>query len=87
MPTTVSRIPLSGSTDGRGIKIAATATAGTLVHTATSSETDCDVITLYAHNSSGSAVNLTIEFGGVSDPDDLIILSIPATNRINSHSS
>ena len=50
MPTTVSRIPLSGSTNGRGIKIAATATAGTLVHTATSSATDCDVVTLYAYN-------------------------------------
>ena len=82
MATTVSRIPLSGSTDGRGIKIVETATAGTLVHTATSSETDCDVITLYAHNSSGSAVNLTIEFGGVSDPDDLIILSIPAASGL-----
>jgi hypothetical protein len=65
MATTVSRIPLSGSTDGRGIKIAATETAGTLVHTGTSSETDCDVVTLYATNSSGSAVNLTIEYGGV----------------------
>ena len=82
MPTTVSRIPLSGSTNGRGIKIAATATAGTLVHTATSSATDCDVVTLYAHNSSGSAVNLTIEWGGVSDPDDLIKLSIPATSGL-----
>ena len=78
MATTVSRIPLSGSTNGRGIKIAATATAGTLVHTATSSATDCDVVTLYAHNSSASAVNLTIEYGGVSSPDDLLLLSIPA---------
>jgi hypothetical protein len=82
MPTTVSRIPLSGSTHGRGIKIAATATAGTLVHTATSSTTDCDVVTLYAFNSSASAVNLTIEWGGVSDPDDLIKLSIPATSGL-----
>jgi len=82
MATTVSRIPLSGSTHGRGIKIAATATAGTLVHTATTSATDCDVITLYAHNSSGSAVNLTIEFGGVSSPDDLIVLSIPAQSGL-----
>jgi hypothetical protein len=82
MPTTVSRIPLSGSTHGRGIKIAATATAGTLVHTATSSTTDCDVVTLYAYNSSASAVNLTIEWGGVSDPDDLIKLSIPATSGL-----
>jgi hypothetical protein len=82
MPTTVSRIPLSGSTHGRAIKIAATATAGTLVHTGTSSTTDCDVVTLYAYNSSGSAVNLTIEWGGVSDPDDLIKLSIPATSGL-----
>jgi hypothetical protein len=78
MATTVSRIPLSGSTDGRGVKVAATSSAGTTIHTATSSATDCDVVTIYAYNSSGSAVNLTIEFGGVSDPDDLIILSIPA---------
>ena len=82
MATTVSRIPLSGSTHGRGIKIAATATAGTLVHTATSSTTDCDVVTLYAYNSSASAVNLTVEWGGVSDPDDLIKLSIPATSGL-----
>ena len=82
MATTVSRIPLSGSTHGRGIKIAATATAGTLVHTATSSATDCDVVTLYAYNSSGSSVNLTIEWGGVSDPDDLIKLAIPATSGL-----
>jgi hypothetical protein len=82
MATTISRIPLSGSTHGRGIKIAATATAGTLVHTATSSTTDCDVVTLYAYNSSASAVNLTIEWGGVSDPDDLIKLAIPATSGL-----
>ena len=82
MATTVSRIPLSGSTHGRGIKIAATATAGTLLHTATSSATDCDVVTLYATNSSGSSVYLTIEYGGVSSPDDLIILSIPASTGL-----
>lgn len=82
MATTVSRIPLSGSTHGRAIKVAATATAGTLIHTATSSTTDCDVVTLYAYNSSASAVNLTIEWGGVSDPDDLIKLSIPATSGL-----
>jgi hypothetical protein len=82
MATTVSRIPLSGSTHGRAIKVAATATAGTLIHTGTSSTTDCDVVTLYAYNSSASAVNLTIEWGGVSDPDDLIKLSIPATSGL-----
>jgi hypothetical protein len=82
MPTTVSRIPLSGSTHGRGIKIAATASTGTTVHTATSSTTDCDVVTLYAYNSSGSAVNLTLQWGGTSTPDDDIKLSIPATSGL-----
>lgn len=82
MPTTVSRIPLSGSTHGRGIKIAATSSTGTTVHTATSSTTDCDVVTLYAYNSSGSAVNLTIQWGGTSTPDDDIKLSIPATSGL-----
>ena len=82
MATTVSRIPLSGSTHGRGIKVAATASTGTTIHTATSSTSDCDVVTLYAYNSSASAVNLTIQWGGTSTPDDDIKLSIPATSGL-----
>ena len=82
MATTVSRIPLSGSTHGRGIKVVATATAGTLIHTATTNATDCDVITLYAFNSDSSAVNLTVEWGGVTSPDDIIKLSIPASSGL-----
>ena len=82
MATTVSRIPLSGSTHGRGIKVAATSSAGDTIHTATSSTTDCDVITLYAYNSSGSAVNLTIQWGGTTSVDDDIKLSIPATSGL-----
>ena len=82
MPTTVSRIPLSGSTHGRGVKVAATSSAGTTIHTATSSTTDCDVITMYAYNSSGSAVNLTIQWGGTTSVDDDIKLSIPATSGL-----
>lgn len=82
MPTTVSRIPLSGSTHGRGIKVVATASTGTTIHTATSSTSDCDVVTLYAYNSSASAVNLTIQWGGTTSPDDDIKLSIPATSGL-----
>jgi hypothetical protein len=82
MATTVSRIPLSGSTHGRGIKVAATASAGDTIHTATSSATDCDVITIYAYNSSGSAVNLTLQWGGTTSVDDDIKLSIPATSGL-----
>jgi hypothetical protein len=81
MPS-ISRIPLSGSTDGRGIKVAATASSGTTIHTATTSTTDCDVITLYAYNSSASAVNLTLQWGGTTSVDDDIKLSIPATSGL-----
>jgi hypothetical protein len=79
---TISRIPLSGSTDGRGIKVVATASSGTTIHTATASASDCDVVTIYAYNSSASAVNLTLQWGGTTSVDDDIKLSIPATSGL-----
>jgi hypothetical protein len=82
MATTVDRIPLSGSTDGRGIKVVATASSGTTIHTAGTGTTNEDVVTLYAYNSSGSAVNLTLQWGGTSTPDDDIKLAIPATSGL-----
>ncbi len=71
---------LSASTNGRGIKVAATATPGTLIHTALDSEAvnEWDEITLRAVNTSASAVKLTIEWGGTTSPDDLVELTIPA---------
>jgi hypothetical protein len=82
MPTVVNRIPLSGSTNGKAIKVGATASSGTLIHTAVTGTTDEDVITLYAYNSSSSAVNLTLQWGGTATPDDDIKLSIPATSGL-----
>ena len=82
MATTVSRIPLSGSTDGRAVLVAATSSAGTTIHTATSSATDCDVVTIYAYNSSASAVTLTLQWGGTTSVNDDIKLSIPATSGL-----
>ena len=67
---------LSGSTDGRMIKVVATATAGTLIHTADS--TALDEIMLWAVNSDTTNRKLTIEYGGVASPDDLIEITIPA---------
>ena len=69
---TFSRILLSGSTSGRPIKIAAIATAGTLIHTAVTGATSFDEIYLWVTNTDSSARTLTIEWGGVTDPDDLI---------------
>lgn len=72
---TFTKVKLSGSTDGRGIKIAATATAGTTVHTADS--TALDEIWLYLYNSDTSDIIATVEFGGTTAPDDNIKVTVP----------
>jgi len=79
---TFSKIALSGSTDGRMIKVAATATAGTTLHTGSTTATTFDEIWLYAVNSSASSVKLTVEWGSTSSPDDLIELSIAAESGL-----
>lgn len=68
---------LSGSTNGRAVKVAATATAGTLIHTAVTGTTSFDEIYLWVTNTSASSVNLTVEWGGVLSPDDLIVEALP----------
>lgn len=73
---TYSKIKLSGSTDGKLIKVAATATAGTTIHTGSSTATTIDEVWLYAVNSDTTARKLTIEFGGTTAPDDLIELTV-----------
>ena len=75
---TFSKITLSGSTDGRSIKVAATATAGTTIHTGSATATTYDEVFLYAVNSDTAPHKLTIEWGGTSAPDDLVEMTIPA---------
>lgn len=69
---------LSGSTNGKSIKVAATSTPGTTIHTAVTGTDDFDEIWIYAFNSDVSPVLLTIEFGGTTDPDDIIEITIPS---------
>ncbi len=56
---TFNKFKLSGSTDGKQIKVAAASSPGTTIHTA--DPTALDEIWIYAVNSSGSSVKLTIE--------------------------
>ncbi len=79
---TFSKITLSGSTDGRLIKVAATATAGTTIHTGSSTATTYDELWLYAVNSDTTDRKLTVEFGGTSSPDDLIEQTITAESGL-----
>jgi len=77
MADTIEKILLSGSTNGLPIKVVATATLGTVIHTA---DLDAlDEVWLWAVNTSGAGdVKLTIEFGGATDPDCLIEQTIRA---------
>lgn len=72
---TFSKQFLSGSTNGRGILIAATATPGTTIHAAHA--TSKDEVWLWAMNTDTTARKLTIEYGGTGTAD-LIELTIPA---------
>ena len=73
---TFSKIVLSGSTDGRMIKVAETATAGTTIHTGSATATTIDEIWLYAVNSSASGVKLTLEWGEATAPDGNIEVTV-----------
>jgi len=79
---TFSKLTLSGSTDGRGIKVAQTATAGTTIHTGSATATTYDEVWLYAMNTDTTDRKLTIEWGGVSAPDDLIEFTVKAESGL-----
>lgn len=79
---TFTKALLSGSTQGRAIKVAATATPGTTVHATGTSSSIIDEIWLYAYNSDTTDRLLTIEFGNTSSPDDHIRLSVPAQSGL-----
>jgi glyoxylate carboligase len=79
---TISRQLLSGSTNGRNIKVVATATPGTTIHTAVAGTAGFDEVYCWVTNTSASAVGLTVEFGGTTSPDDHLVdvYSIPANS-------
>lgn len=76
--STAAKRKLSGSTDGIGISVTATATAGTTIHTAIAGTTagTYDEVWLWATNVNTAAVNLTIEYGNATTTNN-IIMSIP----------
>lgn len=79
---TFSKQILSGSTDGKAIKVAATATAGTTIHTGSTTTTTLDEVWLYAQNTDTTDRKLTIEWGGTASPDDLIEYTVKAENGL-----
>jgi len=70
----ISKVVLSGSTDGRPIVITATELPGDLIHTA--SDTEIDEIWIYLSNSSDTPVVTTIQWG-LTTAAGSIIQSVP----------
>ena len=79
---TFTKVPFSAQTDGQPIKVVATASAGTTIHTTGTSATVYDEVWLYAYNSSTGAVALTVQFGGTTTPDDDIKITIPSQSGL-----
>jgi hypothetical protein len=77
---TYTKTTLSGSTNGKQIKVAATASSGTLIHTAHA--TALDEIWLYAVNDTPTDYLLTIQWGGTTATDDDIEFTVKAQNGL-----
>lgn len=71
---------LSGSTNGRPIPIAATATPGTTLHVVGAN--GFEELFIWVSNVTAVAAALTLEFGGTGDPADHLVkgYSIPANS-------
>jgi hypothetical protein len=71
----------AAGTNGKQIKVTGTATGSSVtVHTATSASgaNDWDEVWLWANNTSTADVELVIEWGGATDPDNLVRKVVPA---------
>lgn len=83
-PSIFNKAKLSGSADGKGIKVVATGTLGTTIHTAVAGQVanTFDEVWAWAVNSDTTARKLTIEYGGATSPDALIEVTIPAESGL-----
>ena len=80
MPT-FTKVKLSGSTDGKGVLVAQTATAGTTIHTAGSGTVNWDEIWLYAVNEHTADLVLTIEYGSAGVEDNMTV-TVPSKSGL-----
>lgn len=75
---TYSKIPFSGSTNGRGVLVNTVSSNTCVVHTGSTNTSVQHEVWLYAQNTDTTDRKLTIEFGGVTSPNDLIESTITA---------
>lgn len=76
-----TKVLFSNSSNGTPITVTASATPGTLIHTTATSSSIIDEVWMYATNTGLSQTTLTIEYGGTSS-NNKIILPVPAQSGL-----
>ena len=82
---TMSKLTLSGSTNGRGIKVTTVLPidgTDTTIHTAVAGTSDTDLITLFAYNDDSVNRVLELGWGGTTSPDDIISVTVPTQSGL-----
>lgn len=79
---TFAKTILSGSTDGRGILVAATTSPGTTIHTGPTNTAHFHEIWIYAQNYDTTNRKLTLQFGGTTAGTDDIEYTVIAENGL-----
>ena len=77
---TITKVIPTGSVSGKPIKVVAIATLGTPFHTAHA--TALDEVTMYLTNTDTIDRAVTVEFGGVTAPDNQMRFIVPAGETI-----
>lgn len=79
---TFTKSILSGSTDGRGILVSASASSGTTIHTGPTNTAHLHEVWLYAVNYDTTDRKLTIQWGGTTAGNDDIEYTVKAENGL-----
>lgn len=79
---TFAKTTLSGSTDGKGILVAATSSPGTTIHTGPTNTAHFHEIWLYAVNYDTTDRKLTVQWGGTTAGTDDIEFTVKAENGL-----
>lgn len=67
-----------GAADGTGIKLAVDSGTYTTIHTSSGISSHIDEVWLYASNTDATDRKVSLQFGGTTDPDDIIEVTVGA---------
>ena len=67
-----------GAADGTGIKLAVDSGTYTTIHTSSGTPSHIDEVWLYASNTDATDRKVSLQFGGTTDPDDIIEVTVGA---------